>query len=83
MRGINEANAKPFRPEQIWDLWTNGKYFHTDLDKLEEIESFDSWGEGLLRFNFFEYIANVTREINYLELAVKEAQIAFPTVFQS
>lgn len=79
----DDSADKPLTPEQIWDLWCNGKYFHTELDKRADLDSWKGWGEGLLKFNFFEYLARTTREINYLELAIKEALDDDPSAFAS
>lgn len=85
VRGKEDDSSQdvPVTPEQIWDMWCNGKYFHSELDKRADLDSLSGWGKGLLRFNFFEYLANVTQEVNYMELAIKEVLDKHPAAFGS
>jgi hypothetical protein len=65
----------PVTPKDIWDMWINGKYFHNDTEKKADLISFAGWAEGLVKYGFIDYLIKVTKEINYVELAIREALV--------
>jgi hypothetical protein len=60
-------NGKELTPAYVADLWINGHYFHSDVDKLQELRQLQSGGFGLERFTFVGFVGDVLRQVLYVD----------------
>jgi len=63
--GMN-FNGREITPEHITDLWINGHYFHSDQDKMRELESLMRFDLKVSRFLFLSFLCDATRQVMYL-----------------
>ena len=80
--GINVIiRGKRYPPEHVCDLWVNGVYFHSDLEKRRELEALHLDQQFLLRHYFHMFLAEATRNIlfvgNVVSMGLREGLFRF------
>lgn len=60
-------------PKQSLDLWINGYYFHSDLDKATELEKFGKGQSGLAHIQLITSLPRLVELVLYMEVLIRNA----------
>lgn len=60
--------------ERVADLWINGYYFHSDMEKYEQLEKLLSYGLPYVKMHFANFVVDATKIIIYLGHLVEYAR---------
>jgi hypothetical protein len=64
-------NGREITPAHVADLWINSHYFHSDPEKLRELQSLVP--EGLNRYVFITFIGETVLHVFYVENVIRHA----------
>jgi len=78
--------GKEYLPEQLYDLWINGKYFHNEPGKRKELRLLEDSGFMVHRAKFQMLLHSAVEQVFYVEKVVRvglaEGYFHFPIVQQ-
>ncbi len=60
-------NGKKISGIEVWKIWTNGWYFHNDLEYQQMLDQASPEALAFLRFNFLSFVRRTTTCINWLD----------------
>jgi len=66
-------NKEELTLEHALDLWINGYYFHSDLDKAAELEKFGKGQAGLAHIQLITSLPRLVGLVLYMEMLIKNA----------
>lgn len=76
-----ERDGRKFLPEEIFNLWINGEYFHDNTENIRLLGSLTADERTLFRYNLIDFLWGATNQIfrvaNIVSRALREKQIAF------
>lgn len=53
---VLKIGGEAIGPEDAWDIWINGHYFHRDVEKVAALESLTEPERSLARYNFLAFV---------------------------
>lgn len=59
-------NEHRFSPEEVLDLWINGRYFHSDSRKAKSIDALDPMATLFVRHVFLDVLVEASRYVLFL-----------------
>ena len=65
------SNGKELTPEYVTDLWINGFYFHSDINKINILKRQIPTERILTKQQFYNFITDATRSVLYVGNLVK------------
>lgn len=68
-----QINGKRYSPLEVTDMYLNGRYFHSDLEYQQQLESMPPLTSELLRFYFLNFIIQASKIIHYVRNGVAHA----------
>jgi hypothetical protein len=72
--GFNlNINGTDLRPETAADLWINGVYFHTDVEKERELAAYVEPASAMVRYFFIDFVIEATKRIVWTGSVLQEA----------
>jgi len=66
-------NNEELTPEHALDLWMNGYYFHSDLDKTAELEKFGRGQADLAHIQLITSLPRLVELVLYMEVLIRNA----------
>jgi len=66
-------NRRELTPEYITDLWINGFYFHSDMNKLRILNQLFPHERILVKNQFLNFLLYATRQVLYVDNIIKVA----------
>lgn len=66
-------NRRELTPEYITDLWINGFYFHSDMNKLHILNQLFPHERMLVKNQFLNFLLDATRQVLYVDNIIKVA----------
>ncbi len=69
--GSIRFREQTYSREEAALLWMNGGYFHSDLEKYEELEKAPSRGWRVVQAHFGDFVVNATRVVLYTGVVVE------------
>jgi len=66
-------NNQELTPEDVTDLWINGYYFHSDMDKLRILKQLLPHERMLIKNQFLNFLLDATRQVLYVDNIIRVA----------
>src|SRR5260370_29361304 len=74
-------DGRKLTPSEVTDMYLNSKYFHTDLEYQQQLDSMLPFEAGFLRYYFLNFVINTSKIISYMgngaEHALQEGLLQF------
>jgi hypothetical protein len=68
-------NGRDWSPEFVADLYINGHYFHSDVDKAATLERLVPAERLLSRYQFLNFVLDTTTQVLYVSNVIRAANL--------